>query len=894
MQGICLGVVLFGMHCFFYQVVLPYTNNRKFFVALMLVGIWFTLLSVCPFQNLEGRFREQLETRWVKNPLADFLILLTLALMAGYLLYHINIVRQDAQIIIDAFLYRVDVYYKGSAAHFFVDLYSTNGSRLLFAGEVLLALFMAKAFSQKNGMFLGTLPVAVLVFGGLLVGQVPSMKSMILMVGGILGMQLFTEGVGLGGRKGFVQKTAGNHPEPLRIVAVLILLTIIFAVSTSLSISTKASYQKWEEAVLRKQHAMERQVVDFSVNAIQRLLTLLGIDQPGIMTNSAPHYTGKTVMTVTADQPPQTDLYFRGFVGTKYENGRWSNSMEPDQALLLCWEQRRWLAERDYEYLTEVKQQGGQTKTFFSIQYAKDNRDAFGYLPYYSHLDVGYWTYLTRDYDWGVRKDPGLTQYKFAMPWLSPNVERDLLQSAHLLHQSSEWPEESNNEILRVYWNYILEQDIWLPEKGLEQTKELAQTLLKRGEVTLSDEEEVETVEFDGNGAVVSGDEDSYMRIPSRENGDEDVPLTVVAMDYTSGKISAGKVIRQLRAFLNATTAYSQHLNSKPPREDYVENFLFRQKRGYCEHYATAGAVLLRAMGIPARYVSGYKVSPSDFVENGDGTYTAQVPDSAAHAWTEVYTQETGWTVADMTPSDQSGQGSPSRDAGSLLAVTEEPEEDEFSPEEIGEGAETEKPEKTPETVETDTPEPQETPEDLADVPGNGSGGDDSAGQGSSSGMHSRKSLSDFLLIAGVSLLCLSLLFFLWKLQMAVRVKRLRRCREGRARLLEMNRLMEKYLRCCGYRGLPRMTDADYLKFLKRRYPRGKQKLEEYYRILEQARFARDGGGQEQIAFCEGVLSELGSYVIGQCSGSRRWYVRWLRNWRGSKHREAGDLGSLV
>lgn len=845
------------MHGFIYETILPYTNTRKFFIALMLVGIWFTILSVCPFQGLEEKARKQLGSRWVKNPLADFLILFTLCMMAAYLLYHIKIVRQDAQIIIDAFLYQVDLYYKNAHTYFSLSFYSTNGSRLLFSGEVLLALFMAKVYSHRNGMFLGTLPVAILVFGGLFLGQVPSMECMILMVGGVLGMQMLTDGTGLGGRKGFEQKKAEIHRDHMRTAAVLILLAMVFSVSACLSLSTKSTYQKWEDAVLRKQHAMEREMVDFTVRTIQNLLTMLGIDQPGIMTNAAPNYTGKTVLTIRTRQLPETDMYLRGFIGSKYENGRWSNSIEQEQTELLCWQTQSQLMEQDFYFVNDAVERGICEKGLFSIEYAGNNRDNFGYLPYFSRINIGYKENFTRNYDWGLRRDSALTDYWFTMPLLSDGLERDLLRNAHLLHQSSEWvPGEFRQGTVEEYWNYVLEQDTWLPEKGLEQTKELAQALLDRGEVTLSEEADV----FDNYALQEFIYSESYIE-------------TKTGVIPTGSGVA--KTIRQLRSFLNSTTSYSQHLNAKPPREDYVENFLFRQKRGYCEHYATAGAVLFRAMGVPARYVSGYKVSPDDFVENGDGTYTAQIPDSAAHAWTEVYTEECGWTVADMTPADQTENSRPARDAGSLLAATEEPE-DEFSPEEMGETSQTEKPEETPEIVETSSPEPEEVPETATDMPGSGPGGSDPSVPGGSGG----RNYSDYLLGVGISLLSLGLLLFLWRLQMTVRTRRLRRCGKVRECLLEMNRLMEKYLRCCGCRGLSKMTDTDYLGFLKRKYPQGRQELEEYYQILEQARFARDGGQQEELVFCEGLLFELGSHVIRQCSGPRRWYVRWLRNWR--------------
>lgn len=100
-------------------------------------------------------------------------------------------------------------------------------------------------------------------------------------------------------------------------------------------------------------------------------------------------------------------------------------------------------------------------------------------------------------------------------------------------------------------------------------------------------------------------------------------------------------------------TKYSQHLNVLPAGEEYIEYFLFNQKRGYCEHYATAGTILLRMKGIPARYASGYFIRPSEFnVEydkSGNKKYVAYVKDYNAHAWTEVYKAGFGWLPFDMT-----------------------------------------------------------------------------------------------------------------------------------------------------------------------------------------------------------------------------------------------------
>lgn len=80
-----------------------------------------------------------------------------------------------------------------------------------------------------------------------------------------------------------------------------------------------------------------------------------------------------------------------------------------------------------------------------------------------------------------------------------------------------------------------------------------------------------------------------------------------------------------------------------PEGEDFVDYFLNESHRGYCMHFASAAAVLLRNMGIPTRYVSGYVVD----LEAGK---TAAVADYAAHAWVEVYCSGYGWQPVEVTP----------------------------------------------------------------------------------------------------------------------------------------------------------------------------------------------------------------------------------------------------
>ncbi len=75
-----------------------------------------------------------------------------------------------------------------------------------------------------------------------------------------------------------------------------------------------------------------------------------------------------------------------------------------------------------------------------------------------------------------------------------------------------------------------------------------------------------------------------------------------------------------------------------------IDEFLFDTRRGFCEHYASAFTVLMRAAGIPARVVTGYQGGQINPV----GEYIL-VRQADAHAWTEIWLADAGWVRVDPT-----------------------------------------------------------------------------------------------------------------------------------------------------------------------------------------------------------------------------------------------------
>ena len=81
-----------------------------------------------------------------------------------------------------------------------------------------------------------------------------------------------------------------------------------------------------------------------------------------------------------------------------------------------------------------------------------------------------------------------------------------------------------------------------------------------------------------------------------------------------------------------------------PGDTDAVDSFWLDQREGFCEHYAAAYVVVMRALGVPARIVTGYqggRLNPVDGL--------LEIRQSDAHAWAEIWLPDAGWTRVDPT-----------------------------------------------------------------------------------------------------------------------------------------------------------------------------------------------------------------------------------------------------
>lgn len=118
-----------------------------------------------------------------------------------------------------------------------------------------------------------------------------------------------------------------------------------------------------------------------------------------------------------------------------------------------------------------------------------------------------------------------------------------------------------------------------------------------------------------------------------------------LAEEITAGLDNPYDKVVAITNYLRENYAYSETVPALPEGRDLVDWFLFDLKQGFCNYYASAEIVMLRSLGIPARWAVGYAQGERD----DDGSYIVRQRDS--HAWPEVYFPNLGWVEFEPTAS---------------------------------------------------------------------------------------------------------------------------------------------------------------------------------------------------------------------------------------------------
>jgi len=157
-----------------------------------------------------------------------------------------------------------------------------------------------------------------------------------------------------------------------------------------------------------------------------------------------------------------------------------------------------------------------------------------------------------------------------------------------------------------------------------------------------------------------------YLKIPN-ENKDE-----IEKLCYEKGFKNNDELIDKIKNYFKEEFIYTSNPGMVPWRTDFVNYFLFENKKGHCAHFASAATLIFRSLGIPARYVEGYVINPKDVseaekIENENvdewiwgiddtkdlNVVRVDINDYCVYSWVEIYKEGFGWITADVSPVDE-------------------------------------------------------------------------------------------------------------------------------------------------------------------------------------------------------------------------------------------------
>lgn len=148
--------------------------------------------------------------------------------------------------------------------------------------------------------------------------------------------------------------------------------------------------------------------------------------------------------------------------------------------------------------------------------------------------------------------------------------------------------------------------------------------------------EKIERIRFDEK-------YDDYLQIPQNIS---DRTYNLVENIIGDSETSYDKV-KKIKEYLSKNYPYSTEVTDIPEEREFLDYFLFEERKGYCTYFATAMTVMCRIAGVPARFSEGFKMSDNRV---GYGRYL--VTNEDAHAWCEVlaYPDDGIWVIADPSP----------------------------------------------------------------------------------------------------------------------------------------------------------------------------------------------------------------------------------------------------
>lgn len=814
---VCLFLILFGMSLCLESLLEVRLHWQLRFLAAAFVAIVLQFM--------------QLGWRWM---LAEVLV------FAGGL-WAVGVKYQDVLLVgmkelANCMLELVNAYRRTEYLLWYLDTQESYGWAallyLLVILGVLEGLLLAATRNKRRHLLVSAIFPVLLITAGLMVGRAVSYVGILLAFAGLLLEVLDT-------------RERGNF-----------LLGSMVAVSMAVSLFLIGNGQFWGQVELwhqewyPRQLAFEDRMLALAEQISHMPLFSVREQRQYALRNTKPELTGKEVFKITVDYPISSPLYIRGFAGGTYENGTWqrvSRQEFSDWAQSMGGDEKTYaeiVQSFPYEILINYGMLG--RKKHVSLEFTQ-KLGRYSLMPYFTKTpkeqeflaDGIYPPSEERKFEWDTYMN--LSDYDVS-------IALGIYMDASSVFEGF----SRRNNIFSAYGNYAEKMYTRLPEEGLEKLRAYVEEYRKTHP---SYEEQMQAATDKLN---ASGKDSWYFEEMQKILTEEEWQLfTMTERDYQ---------IKEIQQLLWEDNYYSFDLEEVPEGEDSVEYFLFEQHKGYCIHFASAATLLLRMNGIPARFASGYLVLPSDFKENGDRTWTASVTDERAHAWTEIYNDNIGFTPLEATPPSYVEALEEMREDENLIQVVAKNAKQEEQKRQEGQSKQEEQ--KEQEKQEQNKTEGQDEKKEQSNQLGNGSG---------ASGMMENRAIRQtfaavFGIVFAVCLMCL----LLWQRRIWVLRNRQRHfSQEDRSRAVcEIGIQMGKMLRQMGKRRPRGMDDREYGDYLKKELP--ETDWEEIFSIFQKARFSEHGVTEGEYKEILSTYRQLGQDLLSR-DGVRGLYLRYIK-----------------
>lgn len=570
------------------------------------------------------------------------------------------------------------------------------------------------------------------------------------------------------------------------------------------------------------------------------------------ISNKAPEYSDELVLLVHADKKPQGALYLKAFTGSTYSNSGWTEDKtsfkkagagyDTDEAARLLW------LELGQDVVFQSKY--GINQIDYTVTYG-NSMSTRALVPYFSLVSE---KEAQISGDWGLTKS--LLSKGTSVTGPDCNEAAGSMLGTYLMEYYSYHADASSYK--RNPWNWY---NKYAYQEYCEKKSSLPSVALWADNLR-QHEERMDIARAYSSNSYDSMDMSEQMEYLEKGHDSRVAKTNRARLDV------AGNV----QAYLKEKFTYSWNLDTIEDGVDPVEYFLSTGKRGYCMHFASAGVLLLRELGVPARYAAGYIVKPGTFYDDAEGGFTAEVMDRNAHAWIEIYLDNTGWVPVEMTPGYTSNYEKLPTDKELAVKREQKERQEEESEQKDEEVSQTESETEIVPEIESETEIVSET-ESEKEIMSEASGGlesdtDASVIEDSAGKTNMQQNVSERLLkilpmllkmLAAAGLVC-SMIYIIRKLvkEYHEKLNRKLRSKKYRGAVRLINRRIYNKLRRMGKIRKRYVTDTEYEEILGAVFTKADaDEWRHYMEIVKKAAFSDVDISKNEAYFCHKIYQRI-------------------------------------